>query len=247
MQRLSWVMVGLVLVGAARAQSDPAAILDAAIKAHGGEAKLSKVKAASWTAKGSIYGTGDPTPYTGEWALQFPSKLRVTINSDFNGVPVTQVRVVNGDKGWLKRNRDDAFELEKDEVAADKKQIGVQWLATLLPLRDKAYALTTVAETKIGDRPAVGIEVASKDGPKGVRLYFDKEKGLLLRFESPVKDPKTGKEVKQETLYENYKEVGGIQKAMKITVRRDGRKFLEQEISEFKPLEKMAESTFAKP
>lgn len=246
MGRSGWVVVSLLLVGAARAQSDPAAILDKAIKAHGGEAKLAKIKAATWNAKGTLYGTGDPTEYTGEWAIQFPAQLRVTINTDYNGVPVTQMRVLNGEKGWLKRNRDDAFPLESDAIAADRKQIGVQWLATLLPLRDKAYTLTTVSETKIGDRPAVGIEATSKDGPK-VRLYFDKEKGLLLRFESPVKDPRTRKDVKQETLYENYKEVGGIQKAMKITVRRDGRRFLEQEISDFKPLEKLAESTFGKP
>src|SRR5262245_52767058 len=114
MGRSGWVVVGLLLVGVARAQTDPAAILEQAIKAHGGEAKLAKIKAANWSAKGSIYGTGDPTPYTGEWSLQFPSQLRVAINTDFNGVPVSQVRVVNGEKGWLKRNRDDAFDLTKD-------------------------------------------------------------------------------------------------------------------------------------
>ena len=44
------------LSGSARADDakDPQAILDKAIKALGGEEKLSKVKAASWKAKGTI-------------------------------------------------------------------------------------------------------------------------------------------------------------------------------------------------
>lgn len=244
MGRFSWAVLGLALVGLVRAQ-DAAAILDKAIKAHGGEEKLSKIKAATWKAKGTIYGTGDPTDFTGEWAMQFPDKVRFTFESVYSGVPIKEVRVLHGDKGWLKLNRDDTFELDKDVLTESRRQLAVQWLATLLPLRDKAFTLTVVPETKVGDRAAVGIE-AAKDGAKA-RLYFDKEKGLLLRFEAPVKDARTGKDVKQETLYEDYRDVSGVQKAMKLTVRRDGKKFLEQEIADFKLLDKLPDSTFAKP
>lgn len=246
MRRFLGVVAILVLTSPVFAQADAAAILETAIKAHGGEAKLAKIKAATWTVKGTVYGSGDPTDYTEEWAIQFPSQFRVTLETDYNGIPITQVNVLNGEKGWFKRNKDETVEKDKDEIAADRRQMTIQWLATLLPLRDKAYTLTALPDTKVGDRAAVGIQAVTKDMPE-VRLYFDKEKGLLLRLEFSVKVPGSSKEVKQEVLYENYSEVGGIQKAMKHTIRRDGKKFREQEISGFKLLDRLSAQSFEKP
>jgi outer membrane lipoprotein-sorting protein len=228
----------LVLAGMTRAQDDPAAILEKAIKAHGGEAKLAKIKGAKWKAKGKIFGTGDPAEYNGEWEVQFPSKYRMAFDTEFNGVPIKRIRVLNGDKGWTRDNKDDTQDLGAATIAEDKRQLTVQWLATtLLPLRDKAFTLTAL-------KPA-GLRAVTKDGPD-VKLYFDKDKGLLQRYESMVKES-VGKEVKQEVTYDDYKEVDGIQKAMKVTIRRDGKKFLEQEITDFKLLDKPDDRVFAKP
>lgn len=246
MRRTLSAVVILLLAGASHAQEDAAAILEKGIQAHGGEAKLAKVKAATWRAKGTIYGAGDPTPYTGEWALQFPAQARVILEMEINGVPIKHIRVLDRDKGWIKQNRDDAYELDDDLLTEDRRQVGLQWLATLLPLRDKAFTLTTLPETKIDGTAAVGIKATAKDRPD-VRLYFDKEKGLLLRFESPVKDPKTGKDIRQEILYSDYKEVDGVQKAMKMTIRREGKKYLEQEIADFRLKDKIDDRTFGKP
>jgi hypothetical protein len=40
---------------------------------------------------------------------------------------------------------------------------------------------------------------------------------------------------------------GGIKKATKVEARRDGEKFLEQEITDFKPVEKVDPKTFPEP
>jgi hypothetical protein len=49
-----------------------------------------------------------------------------------------------------------------------------------------------------------------------------------------------GREFTQETTFGDYKEFDGIKKATKIERRRDGEKILEQEITEFKVLDKIA-------
>jgi len=56
-----------------------------------------------------------------------------------------------------------------------------------------------------------------------------------------------GNERTQETTFGNYKEMAGVKKATKIQAQRDGEKFLEQEISEFKVLDKVDPKTFAEP
>ena len=56
-----------------------------------------------------------------------------------------------------------------------------------------------------------------------------------------------GGEFTQETTYDDYKDFGGIKKATKVTSTRDGQKFLDLEITEFKVLDKVEPDTFAEP
>ena len=99
---------------------------------------------------------------------------------------------------------------------------------------------------KVGDRPAVGVKVAHK-GHRDVNLFFDAKTGLLLKTERPAKDTMTGKEFTQTTLHDDYKEVEGIKHARKVTILRDGKKYVEGMSSDYKPQEKLDASTFAKP
>ena len=56
-----------------------------------------------------------------------------------------------------------------------------------------------------------------------------------------------GDEYTQETTYSDYKDFGGIKKATKIAIKRDGEEFVEQEITEFKVLDKVPAGTFDEP
>ena len=47
-----------------------------------------------------------------------------------------------------------------------------------------------------------------------------------------------GNEFTQETTFGGYKEMGGIKKATKVASKRDGEKFIDSEVTEFKILEK---------
>ena len=56
-----------------------------------------------------------------------------------------------------------------------------------------------------------------------------------------------GEEFTIETSFANYKDFDGIQKATKIESNRDGEKFLDAELTEFKIVDKVDASTFDQP
>ena len=56
-----------------------------------------------------------------------------------------------------------------------------------------------------------------------------------------------GKEVTEETFFEDYKEVQGVKQATKLTVKRDGKLYLEGEMSDYQYSETLDASVFAKP
>ena len=89
-------------------------------------------------------------------------------------------------------------------------------LGHLAVLKDKKYKLSPLGEVKVEGRDAVGVQVSCK-GHKDVNLYFDKETNLLAKGEWNVKaQEQGGKEVMQETLYGDYKDVEGAKIPMKI-------------------------------
>jgi hypothetical protein len=172
--------------------------------------------------------------------------MRVTIDASLEGTPTRLVWVLNGDKGWVKFN-DNVQAMNKEALAEEREQYYAGWVATLLPLKDGTFELAPFGDSVVGDRPAVGVKVSQK-GHRDVSLYFDKETGFLLKRESRIKDDRaSGKEVVQEVLYSDFNESEGVRRPARITVKRDGKLYIEEVISEYKPIEKLAESTFAKP
>jgi hypothetical protein len=239
-----WFLTGwLALAGAASVRADaptePRAVIDKAIKALGGAEKLAKFKADTRTDKGTYYGTGAGLPYTGKYAHVYPDKLRMDIENIF-------LIVVNGDQGWVAANgaTDD---LTKDQLAEQKDQLYAEWVAMLVPLKDKAFTLTALGEVKVADRPAVGVKV-SRQGRRDVRLFFDKETGLLVKRDYKVNAADMdGKEVTQEVLLSDYQETAGLKFPRKVVVNRDGKLYAEVEIVDWKPAEKLDDKLFAKP
>jgi hypothetical protein len=228
-------------------KADLQKVIDKAIKAHGGAEKLEKVKALTFKMKGKFYGMGEEgIDFTGEFASQEPDKSRVEISGEVMGTKFKFVQVVNGDKGW-KQIMDNTEELDKEGIAEAKEALHAGAVGRLVTLKKKGFNLEPLGEVKIGDKPAIGVRVTRK-GYRDVSLFFDKKTNLMVKSERVIKDLEAGgKEVTQEELYEDYKEVKGTQHAHKITIKRDGKKHVDGEMSDFKPAEKLDENTFAKP
>jgi outer membrane lipoprotein-sorting protein len=241
----------LALAGASPARADEAAdmkaVVEKAIKAHGGLETLSKYKAVTAKSKGVFHGLGQPIDYTSTLVYQEPDKVRVETEGEFMGVNFKRVEVVNGNKGWIQLmgNTD---EMSKDVMAEVQERLHAQAVAHLVALTNKDYKLSTLGEAKVGDRAAVGVRVEYK-GRRDVNLFFDKENGLLLKSETRVKDVESGgdKEATQETYYSDYKKVEGMQVPFKVKVNRDGKLLVEAETTEFKPAEKLDDGQFGKP
>jgi hypothetical protein len=243
-------VAALVLVVAGPGQADdakdPKAIIDKAIKAMGGEEKLAKaMKGCTWKTKGTITFMGSDNEISTENTLAGLDKYRSKFTGDFGGNKIEGVSVISGDKGSASFMGQD-MEMEGDRLANEKRNVYLGAVATfVVPLKEKGFKVEAAAEEKVGDKPAAVLKVTGPDG-KDSKLYFDKESGLPVRQVAKVVGF-DGNEYTQETTYSNYKDMGGIKKAAKYSAKRDGEKFIEMEVTEFKILDKVDPKTFEKP
>lgn len=218
----------------------PRALVEKAIEAIGGHEALEKHKAAMWTEKGTYYGMGEKgLPFTGKYAVQWPDQFRMEIENVFT-------MVINGAKGWVKSG-DKTLDMDQKQLDVMIFNHKAGYMATLLPLKDKAFQLSNAGEAKIYERPALAIKV-SREGYPEVKLYFDQATGLPMKIEYRTKSPeKDFKEVTTETYYKNYKRVEGIRTPTTIIIKQDDKVFVEADITELKAVGKLEDSTFAKP
>lgn len=241
------IVAVLVACGGARAEGDKdvGAVLDKGIKALGGEEKLKGLTAAAWKTKGKIYLGGEANEFSGRTTVKGLDHVRQEFEGEFGGNKVQGVTVLAGDKGWRKFG-DMKMEMDKDAVANEKRTVYLQMVPmTLLPLKGKGFKVRTAPEEKVGGKPAAALRVTAPDG-KEFTLFLDKESGLPVRQVAKVLDF-MGTEFTQETTYGGYKDFGGIKKATKVEAKRDGERFIEQEVTEFKALQGAAPKTFAEP
>jgi hypothetical protein len=229
---------------AAEEDSKARALVDRAIAAAGGEARLGRFKAAEWTCKGTAHASTE-LAFTDRCFAQWPEQFRTESEVEARGEKLERALVLDGGRGWVKTG---GSAVALNDAARDELRDKVHVLclsATLLPLKDKAVTLKPLDEITIDGRAAAGVSAASAGRPE-VAFYFDKEKGLLLKCERGVSDPLLGK-VTEETFFSDYHEVDGVQVARKVSVRRGGKPFLDWTISDFHVRDKLDRGLFAAP
>jgi hypothetical protein len=220
---------------------DAKAVLDKAINALGGAEKLGKVKAFSWKGKGTITLNGNENDFTSQVTIKGLDQYRREFGNDqFNAVVV-----VDGAKGWRKFG-DNSNELEGDALANEKRAVYLNVIPiTLVPLNGNGFKFEDAEEEKVADKPAKVLKVTGPDG-KDFKLYLDKESGLPVKLVAKVLSFQ-GDEYTSETTYADYKDFGGIKKATKFEIKRDGEPFQTWEVTEFKVLDKVDADTFTEP
>jgi hypothetical protein len=245
---LAPVALVVIVGGMANAddQSEAGAILDRAIKATGGEAALSKVKATRCKAKGTGYEGDKKVPVSYEWAYEGFDKMR-TVIFDPDGKKVQGIEVVNGKEGWAKDTGQQTEELSKEQVESRLETTYVSWVGMLAPLKGKGFRLAPLGEARVLGREAVGILVRHDlHGP--VKLFFDKESNLLVKYERRFGNVEAGKEFTEETVYSDFKDVQGTQQPFKLTTFWDGVKIADLSITEMELSERpLDEKLFSKP
>jgi hypothetical protein len=239
----STTLLLVCLTGPVRAQDDARAIVAKAIKAQGGEEKLSKIRAGKSKLRGTYFEGGNEFPLTVEEMFALPNRIKISITMKTRGLNILEV--VDGEKGWIGINGKvtEATPAQLDRMKQQVYLNRVTWLTPLL--QDKAFELSPLKEVKAGDRTLVGVKVSSK-GQSDARIYFDKESYLLVRIEYPTKNNRD-REVMQEDNFSNFSEVNGIKMAKKMVAVQDGKKLMEVEVIEAEFPESIPAKEFSKP
>ena len=244
-------IAGLWFLVAIPARADDAAeakaIIEKAIKAAGGEAKLAKFPVIQRKGKGTFQLDDEKAEISYESVLQDLDKVRLVLEADISGSTTKTILVYSGDKGWV-NGGGEATELPTAGVNVFPKEDyrNIRLAELLTPLRSKEYTLSPLGEIKVDGLPAVGVKIAQKDHAD-YDLFFDKESGLPVKGQTGIKEMPDSTDVAREYFFGGYKEVDGLKCLTKLKIARNGKRFVDVEWSEIKPLEKTDAGTFDKP
>jgi hypothetical protein len=227
-------------------RAEALALIDKAIKAMGDPDQVAKLQVATWKVKGSAQEDGQQVDLTIDGTSQGLTKHRLEFEANAGGAQQRILIVINGDNAWAQVNG-----MMRDvpkEVIPSVTNLFHTLRACQAPvlLKDPVYTLAPLGEVKVGDRPALGLRASHKDF-RDVELYFDKEKGHLLRCILRLPNMPNGQDVEWEVLFGDYKELNGIKHFTTATFSHDGKKVFTLEVTEVKSAGKLDESTFAKP
>jgi hypothetical protein len=241
---LRFCLISASLIHAQVAEK-PAAVIQRAIKSHGGETNLKRLKAAHTKADGIItIGTG--VPFTQEAFYELPGRLKEIQVLETNGQKRVVTIVVDGDRGWLSTNGQTVAlgETVLGELREAIHLIQVNRLVSLL--EDRRFRLSTVQETQVEGAPAYAIRVSAA-GHRDVDLYFSKETGLLIKVERRMRDLGSMKEFAEARVYSEFLDANGIRIPRKTVVYRDGKEFMRAQVAEVSFQENLDQRIFSKP
>ena len=240
----------LAPVRPAAAQETPRTAIERAIKAHGGAERLSQVRADKVRVKGTLIAAGKPAPFTAETTVQLPAQYKSVIEVIVEGRKRVLSHQVNGDKVVVTIDGKPE-KVDPAALAEVRETMLLDQAVRLVPLlADRNFNLAPLGEDKVNGRTVVGVKVTSR-GRKELRMYFDKETGLLIKTEHPLDAPGQAgaprKELRQEELYSEFKDIEGFRRPTKMVVLRDGRKLMEAELVDVKYFAHIDDAEFEKP
>lgn len=231
----------------AQAQDDELkSVVRKAITAHGGEKALSKFGAATTKFKGTIEINGKSRDISGENTLQKPDKLKSALTIDIDGMAIPVVVVFNGKNLWRSINGTTTEVKDEKIVKETRENLLVEGAGSLGDYLKAPYELSALGEVMVMDKPAVGIRV-SKKGQRDISFFFDKKTNLVVKTEMRIYEAETGQEVTQEKFIIGYKDTNGLKTAARVLIHKDGKRFMDIEITNTQIFDKLDDSTFAKP
>jgi hypothetical protein len=244
---LGLLAVGVLFLRAAAAHADDReaalAVVDQAVKAHGGERALAKTQYVHRVGKGALFLFGEESPFTVDTTMHLPDRLRDTVESERSGQKNRLTIVLNGDKGWrvLGANR---MEMDKSAVADLREELYVVWLVLSLPLKDRAFTLAAPAPANVLGKPATSLKVTAANRPEAT-LFFDKESGLLIKVERPAKQ--AGLAFKKEYFLADHKDFDGVKLPTRWLEVVNGNKATDLTVSAYDFPSRIDESLLEKP
>lgn len=243
------VLLGLVLTPLpvwSQAPSDQArAVLDRAITAHGGEQRLSRLRAGTSRAKGTLFLGEREATFTTTTFVQMPYQFKHMMTLELDGRQASLSQVLSGERA--QRQVDGQLvPVDLDTLRELREQLFAERVATLVVLKQIGYELRFMGDDPVKGRPAWHVRVSFK-GHRDISLFFDKESNLLVKTETRVLDQALKKEVLQEKILSDYELHEGLPCPRRVVVYRNGDKYLEMDVLEHRRFEKLDDSLFSRP
>jgi hypothetical protein len=230
---------------AADARADEArAILDRAIAAHGGEARIARTT----TGHALLRGKADlpdfpPCDLTWEETFDLPGRYHRVLHVEAVGRVFRLEYAITGKTGWLRHDQAEATDVHLKEAPSVERSW--QGMLAMLPLvRDAGAELAVLPERDWKGRRLVGVGAAS---PLDADLYFDKATGLLALSRRALPNLLPGKEVVRDLAYESYKDIAGTRYPTRLTATGDGAPLMELTATSIRFLDKVDDSVFDRP
>jgi hypothetical protein len=201
------------------------ALLERAVRVHGGAEKLAALRAATWRSTGKMYGSVPPLEYAASGARNGPDQAVLTVETVVGGQRVQRTTVIDRDHGWVRLN-DGVEEMDAATLAEERERAYAAWVASLTPLPGGEFQLRAARPLTVNGRPA----------------------GLLVKKETLIQDPRgKGQEEMQETYYGAYQVVDGVRVALHLQVHRKGELSLDSRLTGVRLLPQLGDAAFARP
>jgi len=224
-------------------QPDARAILDRALHAAG-LADKADLRAMTWKGKVKLYGAGDPVTYDGQWFIGPPDRARIEMRGQFHGRDFKRVLIVNGDRGWMVADGR-AEALDGQRLDEERERLHAAWVATLSPVREADFDLSTLRIPPAMVRIRSGLRVAHA-GHRPVELYFDRD-GLLVESRTQRHDANTGVRTNEVVRYGRFRNMDGVKLPTRLSVLVNGKLVVEGTVSAFRWHKRLDAALFERP
>jgi hypothetical protein len=223
---------------------DPRALLRKAVEAHGGAARLKRLRVVREQTEGVLTLKDQKIPYLVETVQRLPGQFRITTRSEVAGKLLVVVQVFDGRRGWLQEGGI-ARPADAGALASWKELAHAAEVATLTPLlaAEKGYGLTLLPEVKVLGRAAAGVKVTHA-GRRDVALYFDCATGLLVQ---KVCHPHAGAKSSQTEIYSDFKDLDGLKRPTCVQILINGVPHAEAIIKSTEFPERLDDKEFTRP
>jgi hypothetical protein len=203
LMRAEFIGLFFTLTLAVQLPDAPQGVIDKAIQARGGEKQLPQVVAIETKVRGRIFRDPVSYPFTTTILSQLPDQYKHVMDYQKDNETIRQTQIFTGTNVWLKA-RGELQPLDEKLIDALRRGRYAERLTNLTLLKDKAYQIKSLGDSKAYDHDVTGIEVTGTNKIP-VKLFFDKATGLLVKTEHRQMDPQSLEEVLQTTYYSDYR------------------------------------------
>lgn len=213
-----------------------AAIVQAALAAHGGREAVAAVKDMKLKTQLLVPTPQGDMPLGGSVSLRFPDRFKMVMQSPIGAM----TQVYDGTAGWVQTPQG-VKELKGGELEEVRQTLAGHWMPLLLALADGKVAAYFFRSEELNGRPVDVLLLPAAQGEPSL-LSFDAETHRVVRQARPA-----GGAVITE-VYEDFKEVDKVIFPHRwVTTEPSGDKGMEVKVTEAKFNVGLADKDFARP